>query len=197
MAAPGRRGGAAAVQSRVHWLPSHSHVSFSSPSAYGWMWSPPNRPVRPRWASNAIEAMKRGWGAVAVSIGVQLVPSHSHVSATRPDASAPPNNTVRPRVGSKARAGPRRGVGDAAGCIWAQTVPWYAQAPPSMPLPSPPNSTIRLRTESNAIPAHTRAGGDVAGLFCVQLTPSHSHVEELVPVLSEPPNSTDTPRKLS
>src|SRR5207244_12294078 len=81
---PERIGGAAAGKSWIHCEPSHSHVSLDSPRSFGWKWSPPNRTVLPRCASNAIDSQNRACGAVVVGICIQLAPSHSQVSARRP-----------------------------------------------------------------------------------------------------------------
>src|SRR5258708_14508027 len=115
------------------------------------MCSPPNSTVLWRTGSEAIECQKRAYGATEVATWVQLDPSHSHVSATRPMfGSCPPKRTARPRLESKARPGPVRGDGEVAGCSCIQEVPSYSQVSGSI---NPnrlkaPKSSIRARAES-------------------------------------------------
>src|SRR5260370_7564323 len=93
-----------------------------------------------------MEWQKRAYGATEVAPWVQLDPSHSHVSATRPMfGSCPPKRTARPRLESKARPGPVRGDGEVAGCSCIQEVPSYSQVSATINPHTfkPPTSTTR------------------------------------------------------
>jgi hypothetical protein len=90
------------VQSAVHALPSHDHVSSSSAA----FWPPPKRRVVARTESKAIAASGRAEGELpavlqgaAAHCGVQVVPSHSQVSPRRVLAVvSPPKSTATPRA---------------------------------------------------------------------------------------------------
>src|SRR5258708_27957178 len=103
----------------------------------------------------------RADGAVVNVLGVQFVPSHSHVAALFPGNALPPNITETWRLASKAIADPTSAGGEFVGVRWTQLRPSNSQVSlrlTNAELP-PPHSTVRLRVESNAMAANWLAGG--------------------------------------
>src|ERR1700694_475131 len=94
--------------------------------------------VVPNCTSNAIECQKRAYGATLGLRCVQLMPSHSQVSATRcPLASRPPKRTTWLRMESKASDSPKRADGEEVGASLVHVMPSNAHVSPSTP-PEPP-----------------------------------------------------------
>src|SRR6185295_2302018 len=106
-----QRGVGPVVATRVHVVPSYSHVSRNSAPA---LLPPPNSTMRPRALSYTMPCPLRADGALAGAACCQLVPSHSHVSALLFVALPPPNSTATWRSSSYASPCAVRGEGDCA-----------------------------------------------------------------------------------
>src|SRR5260370_27119326 len=134
--------------------------------------------VLPSCESNAIECQKRAdGGAELVLIWVQLLPSHSHVSAWRTPLLRPPKSTTRLRTESNAIAWPNRGDGDVAGVRGLQLVPSNTQVSPrSRPPPLPPQRTAKPLPAAKAEACLSRPGGDATRALSVQAGQTHCDV---------------------
>src|SRR5688500_16699811 len=90
-------------------------------------------------------------GDVAGVSSVHLVPSHVHVSSSRPALSdrLPPKRTTSCRTGSYVMAAANRGGGEVGGCCSAHVCPSQIQVSfLALPNSPPPNRTMLSRAAS-------------------------------------------------
>src|SRR5208337_3164831 len=95
-------------------------------------------------------------GGPVLSVSDHDVPSHSHVSPSKPKAL--PKRTVRPRIASNAMARPSRSPGGEVGVFdrIVQFVPSHSQVSANgVPPLEPPYRTVfpRMASYASAIPA--------------------------------------------